>query len=71
MRIEDLNTTGLVEFDSKDGVLRIAGRRALIIDATAKVSLRKEPSATAGQATVRAMRTSSIAISSGDRMKSM
>ena len=42
MRIEDINIGELVEFDSEDGVVRFAGQRALIIDATAKGNLRKE-----------------------------
>jgi hypothetical protein len=42
MRVEDLNIGELVEFDSEDGVVRFAGQRALIIDATAKGNLRKE-----------------------------
>jgi hypothetical protein len=39
MRVEDLSIGELVEFDSEDGVVRFAGRRALIIYATAKGSL--------------------------------
>ncbi len=42
MRVEDLNINELVEFDSEDGLVRFAGQRALIIDATAKGNLRKE-----------------------------
>jgi len=42
MRVEDLNINELVEFDSEDGMVRFAGQRALIIDATAKGNLRKE-----------------------------
>ena len=42
LRIEDLKIAELVEFDSEDGVVRFAGQRALIIDATAKGNLRKE-----------------------------
>jgi two-component system, NtrC family, response regulator HydG len=42
MRVEDLSIGELVEFDSEDGVVRFAGQRALIIDATAKGNLRKE-----------------------------
>jgi two-component system, NtrC family, response regulator HydG len=42
MRVEDLNIGELVQFDSEDGVVRFAGERALIIDATAKGNLRKE-----------------------------
>ena len=41
-RVEDLNIGELAEFDSEDGEVRFAGQRALIIDATAKGSLRKE-----------------------------
>ncbi len=42
MRVEDLNIGELVEFDSDGGTVRFAGERALIIDATAKGTLRKE-----------------------------
>jgi DNA-binding NtrC family response regulator len=42
MRVEDLSISELVEFDADEGVIRFAGQRALIIDATAKGSLRKE-----------------------------
>jgi DNA-binding NtrC family response regulator len=42
MRVEDLSIGELVEFDTEDGVVRFAGQRALIIDATAKGNLRKE-----------------------------
>lgn len=41
MRIEDLNIQELVEFDS-DGEIRFAGQHALIIDAVALGTLRKE-----------------------------
>jgi len=36
MRVEDLNISELVEFDPEEGVIRFAGQRSLIIDATAK-----------------------------------
>ena len=42
MRVEDLNIGELVEFDADGGTVRFAGERALIIDATAKGTLRKE-----------------------------
>jgi DNA-binding NtrC family response regulator len=42
MRVEDLSISELVEFDADEGVIRFAGQRALIIDATAKGNLRKE-----------------------------
>jgi two-component system response regulator HydG len=57
MRVEDLNITELVEFDSEDGVLRFAGERALIIDATAKGNLRKELINHFGLITARAVLT--------------
>jgi two-component system, NtrC family, response regulator HydG len=57
MRVEDLNITELVEFDSEDGVLRFAGERALIIDATAKGNLRKELINHFGLSTARAVLT--------------
>ena len=42
MRVEDLGIGELFEFDSDGGIVRFAGERALIIDATAKGNLRKE-----------------------------
>jgi DNA-binding NtrC family response regulator len=42
VRVEDLSIKELVEFDDDGGVIRFAGERALIIDATAKGNLRKE-----------------------------
>ncbi len=57
MRFEDLNVAELVEFDSEDGVVRFAGQRALIIDATAKGNLRKELINHFGLSTARAMLT--------------
>lgn len=57
MRVEDLNINELVEFDSEDGVVRFAGQRALIIDATAKGNLRKELIEHFGIATARAVLT--------------
>jgi DNA-binding NtrC family response regulator len=42
MRVEDLSIGELVEFDAEGGTVRFAGERALIIDATAKGTLRKE-----------------------------
>jgi two-component system response regulator HydG len=57
MRVEDLNISELVEFDSEDGVVRFAGQRALIIDATAKGNLRKELVNHFGLTTARAVLT--------------
>ncbi len=42
MRVEDLSIGELVEFDADAGVIKFAGQRALIIDATAKGILRRE-----------------------------
>jgi hypothetical protein len=36
VRIEDLGVDELVEFGSDDGVIRFAGQRAILVDATAK-----------------------------------
>ena len=41
MRVEDLNISELLEFDSEQGVVRFAGQRAVIIDTTANGNLRK------------------------------
>ncbi len=57
MRVEDLSIGELVEFDSEDGVVRFAGQRALIIDATAKGNLRKELVNHFGLSTARAVLT--------------
>jgi DNA-binding NtrC family response regulator/predicted hydrocarbon binding protein len=57
MRVEDLNINELVEFNSEDGLVRFAGQRALIIDATAKGNLRKEMIEQFGVATARAVLT--------------
>jgi DNA-binding NtrC family response regulator len=57
MRVEDLKVSDLVEFDSEDGVVRFAGERALIIDATAKGNLRKELINHFGLSTARAVLT--------------
>jgi two-component system, NtrC family, response regulator HydG len=57
MRIEDLNIAELVEFNSEDGLVRFAGERALIIDATAKGNLRKELVNHFGLSTARAILT--------------
>jgi two-component system, NtrC family, response regulator HydG len=57
MRVEDLSISELVEFDSEDGVVRFAGQRALIIDATAKGNLRKELINHFGISTARAILT--------------
>ena len=42
MRLEDLNIQELVEFDAENGLIRFAGHRSLLIDATAIGILRKE-----------------------------
>jgi two-component system response regulator HydG len=57
MRVEDLSIRELVEFDSEEGVVRFAGQRALIIDATAKGNLRKELISHFGVTTARAVLT--------------
>ncbi len=57
MRVEDLSINELVEFDSEDGIVRFAGQRALIIDATAKGNLRKELINHFGVTTARAVLT--------------
>ena len=57
MRLEDLSINELMEFDSEDGVVRFAGQRALIIDATAKGNLRKELIEHFGLSTARAVLT--------------
>jgi DNA-binding NtrC family response regulator/predicted hydrocarbon binding protein len=57
MRIEDLGIDELVQFDPDDGVIRFAGERALIIDATAKGNLRKELISNFGLSAARAVLT--------------
>ncbi len=57
MRFQDLNISELVEFDAESGVVRFAGERALIIDATAKGTLRKELIKHFGLGTARAVLT--------------
>ncbi len=57
MRLEDLKITELLEFDSEDGVVRFAGQRAVIIDATANGNLRKELVNQFGVAAARAILT--------------
>ena len=57
MRVEDLSISELVEFDPEEGVIRFAGQRALIIDATAKGNLRKELIKHFGLRTARAILT--------------
>lgn len=42
MRNDDLNIQEIVEFDAEVGLIRFAGQRALIIDATAMGSLRQD-----------------------------
>ena len=41
-RIDDLNIQELVEFDAENGLIRFAGQRALLIDATAMGILRRD-----------------------------
>ena len=57
MRAEDLSVSELVEFDSDGGIVRFAGQRALIIDATAKGNLRKELISHFGLSAARAVLT--------------
>jgi transcriptional regulator with PAS, ATPase and Fis domain len=57
MRVEDLNVNELVEFNSEDGLVRFAGQRAIIVEATAKGNLRKELISAFGIATERAVLT--------------
>jgi DNA-binding NtrC family response regulator len=57
LRVEDLNIGELLEFDSEGGMVRFAGERALIIDATAKGNLRKELINHFGLSTARAVLT--------------
>ncbi|MBK7045650.1 MAG: sigma-54-dependent Fis family transcriptional regulator [bacterium] len=57
MRVEDLNISELLEFDSEQGVVRFAGQRAVIIDTTANGNLRKELVNQFGFTTARAILT--------------
>jgi DNA-binding NtrC family response regulator len=57
MRVEDLNISELLEFDSDQGVVRFAGQRAVIIDTTANGNLRKELVNQFGFTTARAILT--------------
>ncbi|RJO66051.1 MAG: sigma-54-dependent Fis family transcriptional regulator [Myxococcales bacterium] len=57
MEIEDLNIQDLVEFDAEGGLIRFAGQRSLIIDATAMGSLRKDLIEHFGVATARGILT--------------
>jgi two-component system, NtrC family, response regulator HydG len=57
MHFNDLNISELLEFDSEDGVVRFAGQRAVIIDATANGNLRKELISQFGTTTARAILT--------------
>ena len=57
MRVEDLNISELLEFDSEQGVVRFAGQRAVIIDTTANGNLRKELVNQFGLTTARAILT--------------
>ena len=42
MRVDELDGSELVEFDPAAGEIRVAGQRAILIDATAMGNLRKE-----------------------------
>ena len=42
MKVDDLNVSELLEFDSEEGVVRFAGQRAVIISGIANGNLRKE-----------------------------
>jgi DNA-binding NtrC family response regulator len=57
MRIDDLNVSELLEFDSEDGVVRFAGQRAVIVDGIANGNLRKELVNQFGMSTARAILT--------------
>jgi DNA-binding NtrC family response regulator len=57
MRIDDLNMSELLEFDSEDGVVRFAGQRAVIVDGIANGNLRKELVNQFGLSTARAILT--------------
>ena len=57
MRIDDLNVSELLEFDSEEGVVRFAGQRAVIIDGIANGNLRKELVCQFGLSTARAILT--------------
>jgi len=57
MRIDDLNVSELLEFDSEDGVVRFAGQRAVIVDGIANGNLRKELVNQFGLSTARAILT--------------
>ena len=57
MRATDLDLGGLLELDPKGGVVRFAGRRALIMDAEALGLLRKELVDTLGVTSARALLT--------------
>ena len=53
MRASDLNLRDLLEFDEGGGVIRFAGRRALVMDAAALGILRRELIDTVGLAAAR------------------
>ncbi len=57
MRIDDLNVSELLEFDSEDGIVRFAGQRAVIVDGIANGNLRKELVNQFGMSTARAILT--------------
>jgi DNA-binding NtrC family response regulator len=55
MRLDDLDLSELLSFDPKEGAIRFAGRRALILDAVALGLLRKELIETLGIGAARAV----------------
>jgi two-component system response regulator HydG len=57
MKVDDLNVSELLEFDSEEGVVRFAGQRAVIIDGIANGNLRKELVDQFGLSTARAILT--------------
>jgi DNA-binding NtrC family response regulator len=57
MRIDDLNVSELLEFDSEEGVVRFAGQRAVIVDGIANGDLRRELVNQFGISTARAILT--------------
>jgi two-component system response regulator HydG len=57
MRLEDLDIRELLEIDAREGTVRFAGQRALILDAVAMGLLRKQVIDSFGQAAARALFT--------------
>ncbi|MFN2370616.1 MAG: sigma 54-interacting transcriptional regulator [Candidatus Krumholzibacteriia bacterium] len=57
MRMDDLKLSELLEFDSESGIVRFAGERAVIVDATANGTLRKELVSQFGVTATRAILT--------------